>query len=104
MKFRTLKPFLFFAAVTIIGLACKEAPSQIETPLEQKSNPVSTEEIATEKVILNPAHGEPAHRCDIAVGQPLNSKPAKEDLSNINPAHGQPGHRCDVPVGAPLPI
>lgn len=25
---------------------------------------------------LNPAHGQPGHRCDIAVGAPLNSKPA----------------------------
>lgn len=24
---------------------------------------------------LNPAHGQPGHRCDIAVGAPLNSKP-----------------------------
>ena len=24
---------------------------------------------------LNPKHGEPGHRCDIAVGAPLNSKP-----------------------------
>jgi hypothetical protein len=26
---------------------------------------------------LNPAHGQPGHRCDIAVGQPLNSTPKK---------------------------
>ncbi len=26
---------------------------------------------------LNPAHGQPGHRCDIAVGAPLNSKPAQ---------------------------
>ena len=25
---------------------------------------------------MNPPHGEPNHRCDIAVGAPLNSKPA----------------------------
>jgi len=25
---------------------------------------------------MNPPHGEPGHRCDIAVGAPLNSKPA----------------------------
>src|SRR5687767_6672016 len=25
---------------------------------------------------LNPAHGQPGHRCDITVGAPLNSKPA----------------------------
>ena len=26
---------------------------------------------------LNPAHGQPGHRCDIAVGQPLSSAPVK---------------------------
>jgi hypothetical protein len=26
---------------------------------------------------LNPNHGEPGHRCDIAVGAPLNSKPTQ---------------------------
>ena len=26
---------------------------------------------------MNPAHGQPGHRCDIPVGSPLNSTPAK---------------------------
>ncbi len=70
---------------------------------------------------LNPAHGQPNHRCDIAVGAPLNS-PASKTTTNavqqatplqnspvkntsgakINPAHGQPGHDCSVEVGKPL--
>lgn len=66
---------------------------------------------------MNPAHGQPGHRCDIAVGAPLNSKPQKAEAKpavasttaapgktapGMNPAHGQPGHRCDIAVGAPL--
>ena len=81
---------------------------------------------------MNPAHGQPGHRCDIAVGAPLNSaptqgqttttqpaqtvqvKPGQQNVvttttvtpakvaKGMNPAHGQPGHRCDIPVGAPL--
>ena len=65
---------------------------------------------------LNPPHGAPGHRCDIAVGQPLGSKPppiptgpavtpdsVKAMLAKgLNPPHGQPGHRCDIDVGAPL--
>ncbi|TKC13030.1 hypothetical protein FA048_05275 [Pedobacter polaris] len=75
---------------------------------------------------LNPAHGQPNHRCDIAVGAPLNSKPAQASVKpqvtvsqptatatpqapvlnekgqKLNPAHGQPGHKCAVAVGAPL--
>jgi hypothetical protein len=68
---------------------------------------------------LNPAHGQPGHRCDIAVGAPLDSKPAQittqqpttvstpqpvaqPTAPGMNPPHGQPGHRCDIAVGAPL--
>ncbi len=79
---------------------------------------------------LNPAHGQPGHRCDIPVGQPLNSKPEAKNTTastvtpttpvvnkpattiplkpdtlfakGLNPAHGQPGHRCEIAVGQPL--
>jgi hypothetical protein len=71
---------------------------------------------------MNPPHGQPGHRCDIAVGAPLNSVPAKtsgntsqattaqavtttapiKTAPGMNPPHGQPGHRCDIAVGAPL--
>ena len=78
---------------------------------------------------MNPPHGQPNHRCDIAVGAPLNSPPGKNPgtqaqaspapvqvqpqmqpqatpvvtAPGMNPPHGQPGHKCDVAVGAPLP-
>ncbi|ULQ58384.1 hypothetical protein KJS94_09265 [Flavihumibacter rivuli] len=67
---------------------------------------------------LNPKHGEPGHRCDIAVGAPLSSAPASKPAvtstaatvkpasngpaNGLNPKHGEPGHRCDIAVGAPL--
>jgi hypothetical protein len=75
---------------------------------------------------MNPPHGQPGHRCDIAVGAPLNSKPAPattqpvavnaqqpnitmtpvpnqtKTAPGMNPPHGEPGHRCDIAVGAPL--
>ena len=77
---------------------------------------------------LNPEHGKPGHRCDIAVGAPLDSKPNPVAITNtqpgttisspvinttspsktntvttgLNPEHGKPGHRCDIAVGAPL--
>ena len=65
---------------------------------------------------LNPEHGKPGHRCDIAVGAPLNS-PAQQAAPSqpipglpvntggavtLNPPHGQPGHDCAIPVGQPL--
>ncbi|MDH6251841.1 hypothetical protein M2347_001568 [Chryseobacterium sp. H1D6B] len=76
---------------------------------------------------MNPPHGEPGHRCDIQVGQPLNSKPAPQPAANtaqtapvpapapaeqnlasgekpkLNPAHGEPFHLCSLKVGDPLP-
>ncbi|MGK4568447.1 hypothetical protein [Flavobacterium sp. 3HN19-14] len=77
---------------------------------------------------VNPAHGQPGHRCDIAVGAPLSTPvaasiqptmsaptasttqktitmPAQKPVvtaPGMNPPHGQAGHRCDVAVGAPL--
>ena len=69
---------------------------------------------------LNPEHGKPGHRCDIAVGAPLNSPAASKITApassspllsspgnsarsvGLNPPHGQPGHDCAIPVGQPL--
>ncbi|RZK58557.1 MAG: hypothetical protein EOO91_07995 [Pedobacter sp.] len=111
-------------------------PTTITAPI---ANPQPTATVTTTPVSqtatvnakgekLNPAHGQPNHRCDIAVGAPLNSKPAPAIVSTsnpkvtvtppgtttaqvpllnekgqrLNPAHGQPNHRCDIAVGAPL--
>lgn len=78
------------------------------------------------KPALNPAHGQPYHRCEIAVGAPIDSAPAQQNAAQqtpsilsptiapapqsqaigpkpaMNPAHGEPHHRCDLAVGAPL--
>jgi hypothetical protein len=81
----------------------------------------TTTQAAPAGVTLNPAHGQPGHRCDISVGAPLNSAPNKAVATTqtqtvksapvtqaapaglkVNPAHGQPGHRCELAVGAPL--
>jgi hypothetical protein len=91
-----------------------------------------TQTVATPVAVakgMNPAHGQPGHRCDIPVGAPLNtpvtttktattqvtSKPTVTVLPSttstistpptpkgMNPPHGQAGHRCDIPVGSPL--
>jgi hypothetical protein len=92
------------------------------------SQPVSGN---TASVKTNPAHGQPGHRCDLAVGAPLSAPvtatipgtqpqpvvnvgtpvnigadqiaaAAKQSTGKLNPEHGKPGHRCDIPVGAPL--
>ena len=80
---------------------------------------------------MNPAHGQPGHRCEIPVGAPLNSPATANKPQNtvtptptvtttpnppatttvesaptaegMNPPHGQEGHKCEIAVGAPLP-
>jgi hypothetical protein len=86
--------------------------------------PQATTLSATSSVTgLNPKHGQPGHRCDIAEGAPLTTAPTKPTVTppqpviiqqpipmpaaavtapGMNPEHGKPGHRCDISVGAPL--
>lgn len=89
--------------------------TNIQAPLSLPVNATPTANTAAAG--LNPEHGKPGHRCDIAVGAPLNSKPSATAAAQpkvtstpvvtpvkpgMNPQHGQPGHRCDIAVGAPL--
>lgn len=101
-------------------------------PQDMNSPQMQPQQAAVTQVApgMNPAHGQPNHRCDIAVGAPLNSpagKPAAQPVTTpvqmpqpqqaapsilnapstntavgMNPPHGQPGHKCEVPVGSPL--
>lgn len=103
-----------------------------QTPKQTNSAAAPTSVVAVTAKGMNPAHGQKNHRCDIAVGAPLNSKPvvpttkavtpgtktpsipdvlASSPTSvekgvtpeGINPPHGQDKHRCDIAVGKPLP-
>ncbi|WP_291284873.1 hypothetical protein [Flavobacterium sp.] len=114
-----------------LGLAkdTTKVNSVAQTPVAAAANPNT---VLSANGGMNPAHGQPGHRCDIAVGAPLNSAPTQGQTTTVqpaqtvqvkpgqqnivttttttpakvakgmNPAHGQPGHRCDIPVGAPL--
>jgi len=99
-------------------VAAKPQPINTNTPVQPKAVAVSPL-VNTSGKKLNPKHGEPAHRCDIAVGAPLDAKPvapakmtsiqpkvmqhaAVKVAKGMNPPHGQPNHRCDIAVGAPL--
>lgn len=120
----------------IPGVAAPGAPITITQPQAVTMNPqnamVSNPQMITQTAPvqaatapgMNPPHGQPGHRCDIAVGAPLNSKPAApatvattnaqpqvtmtevpnkvKTSPGMNPPHGEPGHRCDIAVGAPL--
>jgi hypothetical protein len=105
-------------------IANPNQPSVNNTPVVTSA--VTTPAQTTTAAGLNPAHGQPGHRCDLAVGAPLNGAPATKTqpatttpqnitikpstnttattttAPGMNPPHGQPGHRCDISVGAPL--
>jgi hypothetical protein len=91
---------------------------------------VNQQTASTAATGMNPQHGQAGHRCDIAVGAPLNSPvaaanscttkhstsgypattytvnnaaasaPATPTAEGMNPPHGQENHRCDIAVGA----
>lgn len=100
-----------------------EAQKQdLNSQTAQVPNQVQTQVVPTAPG-MNPPHGQPNHRCDIADGAPLNSPkaamptsqpapvpqgqtsitPAVATKPGMNPPHGQAGHLCEITVGAPLP-
>lgn len=128
---------MVFVLALPLFLACKDektAPEKVvqqpqELSVEQKKQmlqnvaPATTTTTTSGTGAVNPAHGQPGHRCDIPVGAPLNGAGAgSKDIpvqaidlnkektipvpssgaNGINPPHGQPGHRCDIKVGDPL--
>lgn len=123
MKF---KSHLILAASIVMLAACTENKkaenSAVGTTPANFSAPSAQQQPATTTAGLNPAHGQPGHRCDIPVGAALSTpvqsngstpavlpQPAATPLptSNTvtpgtNPPHGQPGHDCSIAVGAPL--
>ena len=92
---------------TVFTFMIKEDPQPAPPTLQNSSSSAQG---------LNPAHGQPGHRCELPVGAPLNPEQAttkaEEDQKTnspvvtakpkTNPAHGLPGHRCDLAVGAAL--
>lgn len=123
-----------------VGQPLNVSPTAIQTtPGQNPNNPVKIDanSMSSGKMVvdgngqpvktapgMNPPHGQPGHRCDIAVGQPLSSKPAPAPQPNqnsaqntpapvqaplptgekpkLNPAHGEPWHNCAIKVGDPL--
>jgi outer membrane murein-binding lipoprotein Lpp len=113
------------AAAAIVAPASEIKPVAVTTPAVSQTAPVTNTAPG-----MNPPHGQPNHRCDIAVGAPLNSKPSatvkpvtapvQADVTSaqqnvqtntpatnaagkkLNPPHGQPGHDCSIAVGQPL--
>ena len=107
-QFKMKKYFVLIAAVVMISMAsCTPAKKEVNQqnpmpPIVQSdtsskilSVPETFPETGISKVPpvidaaaippkLNPAHGQPFHRCDIAVGSPLSAAPAKPAATAIS--------------------
>ena len=75
---------------TVAGGATAVAPPQVDATMQTVTAPQSQAMPAQPAAVaagMNPAHGQPNHRCDIAVGAPLNSpqKMASTPAMTINP-------------------
>jgi len=134
---------ILIASVTLL-YSCDKAKTTVAETETQKSDSVvnnitenatvpAPAEVASSvtnvpvsgKPALNPEHGQPYHRCEIAVGAPIDSAPSQQNTPQtpsilsptvapapqaqslgpkpaLNPAHGEPHHRCELAVGAPL--
>ncbi|HEX5652979.1 MAG TPA: hypothetical protein VFX58_07895 [Chitinophagaceae bacterium] len=95
-----------FAALSIVGCGTKSSnnsTSNVPVPAGKPVLPtfnsgtgqpagnatgtqtMSSAPATTASVTLNPEHGQPGHRCDIAVGAPLNNAPATTATTSTNP-------------------
>lgn len=118
--------YVFIAGTLLFGISSCNDKNEKGNEIEVEEGNVS---VASDKnvnthqeVALNPPHGEPGHRCEIPVGQPLSGSTNTTNSSSsqnvqlttplmqknkgeekLNPPHGEPGHRCEIPVGQPLP-
>ncbi len=95
---------LFFCFITACGnddeQSTPEIPAatsgQAPTPPASTTAPAASATPAASGNALNPAHGQPGHRCDIAVGAPLNSPPATVKQT-VSPASAAPVQSTPVP-------
>jgi len=88
-SFKVSKNFVLAIAfsTSLLSLSCQDDKSTTdEKTQEVKSETTNTTNEAASKSTKaeipsgddpNPAHGQLGHRCDIAVGAPLNSSPTK---------------------------
>lgn len=58
---------------------------QVSMPAQNAPQAVAQAAPVVTKAGMNPAHGQPGHRCDIPVGAPLNSPAAKAAAPAVTP-------------------
>ncbi len=80
--------------------------SEVLNPNSQGANKPTVENSknTTGRPKLNPAHGEPFHRCEIPVGAPIDSQPASTPAPQVNMQQNMSGNNFNTnPIPATAP-
>jgi|SRR5690554_425263 len=95
------KIFLSVAAIGLLSIGCSdtktEAPAessateQTATGTENATSNTAASDTNTAEVKLNPPHGEPGHRCEIAVGAPLDGSAPAQLNTSVQPTNNGQG-------------
>ncbi|MDR7208366.1 hypothetical protein [Flavobacterium piscis] len=81
---KELEPQDNTATSELVRLGLAKDTSQTAAPVVQ-TQATNPNIVLGESKGLNPAHGQPGHRCDIAVGAPLNSAPTQGQTTTAQP-------------------
>jgi len=81
---KELEPQNNTATSELVRLGLAKDTSKTAAPVVQPQTNPNT--VLGESKGLNPAHGQPGHRCDIAVGAPLNSAPTQGQTTTTQSA------------------
>lgn len=99
---RKLSLFSVVAALTVF-VSCNDEKKENTTEdtnetVNEKNveTPETTTEASNGDVALNPAHGEPGHRCDIPVGQPLDGSGQQTQTNNSTQQQQQQSQQSPV--------
>ena len=92
------KPSTTAPAATPIQLNPATSPAATVSPVTVTKSSTPTGNTAPG---MNPAHGQPGHRCDIAVGAPLNSPAGNTTTPAAQPISMQPSIPAANPVITP---
>lgn len=90
----------FFALIigfSMVLISCKKEVPVVEKSANSETNTTVSDSLQPLKITtdpsapaLNPPHGQPHHRCDIAVGAPLNSTAKQTQPTLTQPVQTQP--------------
>lgn len=110
-KYKMKKILTSALLISLLVVSCKKEETEPETtdtttesniiiPVASAETPTSAQEVqATEPNMMmqnnnagaiNPAHGQPGHRCEIPVGAPLSTAPKEANVSKPVPTNTAP--------------